>query len=417
MSRAVDRWPLAFLFLVNPLLLLPFVADPALARWLVAAAVLAVVFLVSAQSRLAVAATWTETWPLVGLAGLLLWHMGRGAPVAEGSRWLVLVVLGGLTYAYSRGLDRASRDRGLELMVMAGGALGVYAVLQAAGWDVLRYPAESWMYRVVTTFGHRNFTAAFLLATVFAALSRADRTGTKNRAFSPFLWPILAGLLATGSRFPIVAAAVVVVVSLVRRRVLRTRSLVVVVVVAVLAVGVLISSNLGWVVSRMETISLRAELYRTMVPLLGGQPLFGGGAGAFASAIPELAGPTTAQASANLAFLHAHLLPAELQIELGLAGILLAAAFVAPLYLGLVRQGWRRWDWLVWGHLAWLVVSLYDTAPFSYAGWISLWPMLGFIRSDLQGEATNAIAKTAVRRAFGWLAVPAVCLCLSLIHI
>jgi hypothetical protein len=382
-----ERLPAVVLFLVNPLLLLPFFADPDLPRWLLVAASLAVALPFDAGRRRLLPGLARELWPLAALAALIAGHLAAGSPVAEGSRWLVLVALGAVAYAWGRSLDPGGRERCLTLLESAAAAVGAYAVAQAFGWDVIAYPAESWVYRVVTTFGHRNFTATFLMTAVFASLARRE-VGPRPRVF---LAVAGLGLLATGSRFPILAAGAALVVHLGRRRGARRAALVAAAAVVAIVALAVARGEVATALGRTESVVLRSHLFRSLLTLAGEHPFLGGGPGEVARAVPAVVGPATPEHGANLVFLHAHHLPADLAIDLGLVGLALFAVFLAPLYARLVRAGWRTWGWLVWGHLAWVVVNLYDVAFFTYPGWLALWPLLGIVRSDLDDRPPEGV--------------------------
>ncbi len=387
----VERLPQLILFLVNPLLLLPFVTDQALLRWLLVAASLAVALLASGALGARMWRHRAEVWPLAALTLLLIVHLARGAPVAETVRWLVLIVLGGVTYLYCRTLGSSGRDTSLRLLVMAGGAIGAYAVLQAVGLDVVPYSAESWMYRVVTTFGHRNFTATFLVVVLFCALQLHQ-----DRGNSPGRWPLIStvliylGLLATGSRFPILAATVALAMHFGIKKTMRWVAVVLMLVLAIWTAVIFARGELGAVVTRTETLFLRADLYRSMTPLMVAEPVVGLGPGGFARGVGEVIGPRMPEDTPGLVFLHAHLLPAELVIDLGVIGLVFALCFVLPAWMGLVRR--RRLGWLGWAHLVWLVINLYDVSFFSYAGWVTLWPLLAFLRTEGPLPAAEAPA-------------------------
>ncbi len=309
-----------------------------------------------------------------------------------------MIVLGGLTYLYCRALGPEDRDASLGLLVMAGGAIGAYAVLQAAGLDIVPYTTESWMYRVVTTFGHRNFTATFLVVVLFCGLRLHQERGVGAGR-----WPAISmgliylGLLATGSRFPILAATVALAVHFGLTKRLRWVAAAAFLIFATWTTLIVARGELGTIVTRTETFVLRADLYRSMAPLMFDEPVVGRGPGGFARAVPEAIGARLPADVSGLVFLHAHMLPAEIVIDFGVIGLGLAFVFVLPIWMGLIRRGVAGLGWLGWAHVVWLVINMYDVSFFSYAGWVTLWPLLAFVRAeDPSGSAESARRPSSV---------------------
>jgi tetratricopeptide (TPR) repeat protein len=126
-----------------------------------------------------------------------------------------------------------------------------------------------------------------------------------------------------------------------------------------------------------------------MLPILLERPLLGLGPGGFAHRIPEQLARTAPERDTDLVFLHAHLLPAELLMELGLIGTGCILLFVAAVYRAAWRNGYRCRSWLVWAHGAWLLTNLYDVNFFTYAGWVTLWPLLAVLQTAPAGAAAS----------------------------
>ena len=323
-----------------------------------------------------------ELLPLLGVVLAVLLHIGGGAPRAEGMRFVALMIVGGASFVYFRALAEESQRLGLRLMALSGSVLGVYAIAQALGLDFFSYPSESWMYRVVTTLGHRNFTAIFLLVSLFAALDvrEAGQKAVRRWAGAAVV-PTYLGLLATGARFPILLASMGLFVVALRHRVIR-RVVAVLFVAFVVWLSVIVQrGEVAQVLTRTETFQVRADLYRALGGLGLENPVVGLGVGSFAHRIPEELANRGSGQSAGLVFLHAHNLPAELFIELGVLGLLCALWLPAKVFAAALRHRAWRTDWLVWALCGWMVTNLYDVNFFSYAGWVSFWPILGVVGS------------------------------------
>ena len=171
-------------------------------------------FALSRPLRQRVTANWRDLLPLLGVVVATVLHLVAGAPRPESTRFVALVTVGAACFAYFRAVDEESQRLGLRLMTLSASVLGIYAVAQALGFDFFHYPSESWMYRVVTTLGHRNFTAVFLLVSLFVALDlretcvqRTSGSAAMERWATIALMPTYLGLLATGARFPILMPA------------------------------------------------------------------------------------------------------------------------------------------------------------------------------------------------------------------
>jgi hypothetical protein len=307
--------------------------------------------------------------------------------VAESTRTLALVISGAATYLFFRATGHEGRDRGQLLFALAGSLVALYGLLQAAGIDFLGYSPESWMYRVVTTLGHRNFTAVYLVVSLLVVLDLSRRLGSGHRLILVAICLIYCGLLATGSRVPI-AIATVALLRLLWLKTSARRAAIVAVILLCGWLGVIVArGELARVITRTETLEIRQDLYTAMLPLLSEQPLIGLGVGSFAHRSPMQLAGVSQDRKPELVFLHAHLLPAEIQIELGLVGLAASLVLLVPVYFRVLRSGtWRR-SWLVWAHGAWLLTNLYDVNFFFYAGWVTLWPLLAWLRSEADQAA------------------------------
>ena len=246
-ERLAPTLPLWIVFVANPLGIFRFVADPALVRWWLAAVVILTSIVLSRTLRLGMSERWRDLLPLLGVVLATVVHTMAGAPRPESARFLVLVIAGAACFLWFRTVDEKSQELGFRLLTLSASVLGVYALAQALGFDVFHYPSESWMYRVVTTLGHRNFTAVFLLVSLFVALDlreRARSSSAVERWATIALVPVYMGLLATGSRFPILFASVGLLAAARRSPAVR---------IAATAVGVALAIWLAVIVWRGET--------------------------------------------------------------------------------------------------------------------------------------------------------------------
>src|SRR5688572_24102178 len=209
-ERLAATLPLWIVLVANPLGIFRFVADPTLLRWWLAAVAVLAAMALSRPLRQRMADTGRDLLPLLGVVLAAVLHLSAGAPRFESVSFVALAIVGGATFAYFRAADGESQRLGLRLMTVSASLLGVYAIAQAFGFDFFHYPSESWMYRVVTTLGHRGFTAVFLLVSLFVALdlrAAANETAAAKRWATIALFLTYLGLLATGSRFPILMAS------------------------------------------------------------------------------------------------------------------------------------------------------------------------------------------------------------------
>ena len=423
-ERLAAALPLWIVLVANPLGIFRFVADPALLRWWLAAVAILLAIALSRPLRQRMTDRWRDLLPLLGVVLATVLHLAAGAPRAESTRFVGLVIVGVACFAYWRAMDEESQRLGLRLMTLSASVLGVYAVAQALGFDFFHYPSESWMYRVVTTLGHRNFTAVFLLVSLFVALDLREATGGSvavGRWATVALAPTYVGLLATGARFPILMASVGLLVAARRQRAARTVATALGAALAVWLALIVGRGEVGSVLTRTETFGVRADLYPATGVLALESPFLGQGVGSFSHGIPqELAGRGVGR-SPDLVFLHAHNLPAELVVELGALGLLCAAWLPAKVFLSALRRrtgrAWRMGvgggggDWLVWALCGWLVTNLYDVNFFTYAGWVSFWPILGVVARRYGSAGASSSAPAEAPRA------PVVALCAGLLAV
>lgn len=293
-------------------------------------------------------------------AAAVLSALGGGDPATAVGELAVFGAVAALAWTASRepAPETVLRLLALGLAALAGWALWQVAVgFERAALDVADLPEALRANAAERIASGRAFASLLLpghlaavLATALPILAAAVRSSRRAAGWVAGSLACGVGLVLTRSPIGITLAALALaVLAFRRRRTLLVGGL------AVLAVGLVVVAASRRDVAELEPVRLRVDNWQTAVWAWGTSPLTGvglGGYGQATRAVPIEVGNLPA---------HAHSLPLEWLAEMGILGLLAAAAAIAWL-VDLLRRLWPRRPELA---VALAVVPLHNLVDFS----------------------------------------------------
>lgn len=296
---------------------------------------------------------------VVAVAAVLSAAGGEDLATAAGELALVAAV-GALAWTASR---EESPETVVRLLALGLAALALWALWQVtvgferAGPAVASLPEALRANAAERIASGRAFASLLLpghlaavLATALPILAAAVRPSWRAAGWLAGALLCGVGLILTRSPIGITLAVLALaVLALRRRRTLLVGGLV------VLAVGLVVVAMSRSDVAELEPVRLRIDNWRTAAWAWGTSPLTGVGLGSYGQAtraVPIEVGNLPA---------HAHSLPLEWLAEMGVVGLLAAAAAIAWL-IDLLRRLWPRRPELA---VALAVVPLHNLVDFS----------------------------------------------------
>lgn len=297
-----------------------------------------------------------------------LWGLGNGHGLATLAS---MIVLWALLIA-----SQPAPQRLIETLLWGSVPICLYALIQAAGWDPLRWRIDS-VSVVHSTLGRSNFLGAYLAILLPLALYRwVSAPPSSRRAWR---WLLLLGLylfilLLTLSRAAWLAAAVGTLTFLwllpspreMPTTCQRFRLLALAGVCIAFVAVVLLGEELGrsqWLKPvdapiaatsdsatpgyavyaeiREESLSRRLIIWRATLPIIGERPLLGHGPEMFVTVFNERYPPGSLYAGRDVIVDDPHNQLLELLIAAGLVGMLAWLALLGTLAWQ-IRRGWQR---------------------------------------------------------------------------
>ncbi len=239
-----------------------------------------------------------------------------------------------------------------SVYVLTGVATALYAVIQILGLDPLEWMIPSYDRRgaIVSTFGHKNYFALFLLLStpmggVFAAL--AVRVSSKIAA-GVSIAVMMTGLIISNSRGGIVAffisiATMAVPYCLSMYKAAYKNVKVLALCMALLAAGFIAIATIPEKMRREfsaldQAAKTRMAYYRTASEIMVRHPVFGVGPGNFIIAYPLNQTHKTLTHDPNKVLSHVHNDLLEIGVEYGLLGLLAYAVLIVFFYVRWIRS-------------------------------------------------------------------------------
>jgi O-antigen ligase len=356
---------------------------------------------------------WAALLALPALATVSAAIHGADPLASHGAlRWWTYAALAAAVYL---ACGPAERGRLLRLVAVVGaveGAIVVAGVLLGPRvFDVTQLPASKW--RAFGTLGNPNWVGAFLAAVLplnLAALADAP-SGRARRSQSILTAGTLTGLVLTVSRGAWVAALGGVLVLVALRPDRAWRRVVPVCAATVAAAAALMLWQLGGEsLANRASVSGRGRMWEVTAAMIAARPLDGWGPGGFAGAYPPFQRAWVQNGGdRSITDLtdHPHNHYLQLAAELGLAGVLVAAACAAVLARAVVAGATRREAAPLVASLAAIAVHALGDAPLAQPATTALACVLLVLLLGLAAPAAAAAPRPLGGGARAMLAVVA----------
>jgi len=316
------------------------------------------------------------------------------------------------------------------LFMLTGAAASLYAGAQLLGLDPLNWMIPDYNKRgaIVSTFGHKNYFALFLLLSIpmggiFAIL--AGRISTKV-AGGVSIAVMIAGLIISNSRGGIVAfftsILIMAIVYSLRRfktviKKIKALTLCIVVLFVVFLTIVFLPGKMRREFSTLDQAAgARMEYYRAGSEIIGRHPGFGAGPGNFVIAYPMNETHKTLTHDPNKVLLHVHNDFLETGVEYGLWGLLAYCSMIGLFYFRWTHSFLKTDDpkaqlLLVCAASAitgYLLYSFFTVAGRYMSSTFNFYLVLGvgYLLTEREADPVNYLQfKNPIKRLF-WLSIP-----------